>query len=226
MIEFHSLYWNNIAPEMIEAQSSVMKHFNIPIKYDSGIMQHGAWLNKIMLTTNEDIVGFFDIDCVPLSREKIEQCIQYVVDTDSFIGCAQASNHIPPFSHIFAAPSFFIISKKCWERIGQPSFLENSRCDVAENVCYIAEQNGQPYRALYPDCFELEPVEGVWHLSNYGFFGVGCVFDNAVYHLFQGRYPYNRARFVKRCGEIINGTFSTEGFINSKDLSYRGRTSR
>lgn len=226
MIAFHTLYWNNISEDFVNAHKSVMSHFNIPINYTVGNYDHGAWMDHIMTNEVADIVVFFDIDCVPLSKEKVDECIDFVKRTDSFLGCVQASNHIPPFTHTFAAPSFFVISKKCWERIGRPSFKQGLTWDVAEKVSFVAEDQWQRYRCLYPDFYEREPIEGVWRLHNYGIYGVGCTFENTVYHLYQGRIPTNRDLFIQRCNEIVSGTFSTEGFHSCKDWNYKGRIVR
>jgi hypothetical protein len=96
--------------------------------------------------------------------------------------------------------------------------LENSRSDVAEEVSYVAEDYMVPYKALYPTHFECEPIEGVWRLSNYGYYGIGTVFANCVYHLYQGRYKQNADLFKKRCDEIVAGTFSTNDMFNSQDI--------
>ena len=106
--------------------------------------------------------------------------------------------------------------------MGKPSFVENSRSDVAQEVSYVAEDMMVPYKSLYPTHFEREPVEGVWRLGNYGYYGIGTVFANSVYHLFQGRYQQNADLYKIRCQQIVDGTFTTEGMFSALDL-YNGR---
>jgi len=219
MIEFNTLYWDNIPKEMIDAHKRVMSHFGIPVNYTSGNMDHGWWMDNVMELSEENIIGFFDIDCVPISKEKLEECINFVIKNDTFLGSAQVSNHIAPYTHIFAAPSFFIITKKCWERLGKPSFRDHLKWDVAEKISIMAEKYHHPYRCIYPTYFEDKPTGEVWRLHNYGFFGLGTVFDSTVYHLFQGRFESNNSKFVKHCDEIINGEFNTNGFFKSTDLN-------
>lgn len=223
MINFHTLHWDNIPEDFVNAHKSVMEHFEIPVAYYNLNADHGSWMNTVMQNTNEEVIGFFDIDCVPLSKEKIEEIIEFARINDTFVGCVQTSNHIPPFIHTFAAPSFFVITKSCWEKLGMPSFKQALRWDVGEKVSYVAEDHWKRYRCLYPDCYEREPVEGIWRLHNYGLYGIGTVFENTVYHLYQGRIPANRDLFIQRCNEIVNGTFSTEGFHSCKDWNYKGR---
>ena len=94
---------------------------------------------------------------------------------------------------------------------------------MAEEVSYIAEDFGVRYRCLYPSTFEREPVEGVWPLGNYGYYGVGTTFDNTVYHLYQGRMGNNIQLFVDRCKEIVDGTFDNRFHNSSITMNYKGR---
>ena len=69
------------------------------------------------------------------------------------------------------------------------------------------------YRALMPTYFEKPSSEGIWPLSNLGYYGIGTVFNDSVYHLYQSRMAENIDMFVKRCEEVISGTFTTNNFI-------------
>jgi hypothetical protein len=96
-----------------------------------------------------------------------------------------------------------------------PSFSENSRSDVAEEVSYVAEAKGKRYRCLYPTRFDGIPLEGVWRLSNYGFFGIGTLFADKIYHLYQGRFNKNVELFCRRCDQIVEGKFDMSGMHDS-----------
>lgn len=95
-----------------------------------------------------------------------------------------------------------------------------SKADVAENLCYIAEQKGVRYRSLFPTCFEKEPQEGVWPLSSYGHYGIGTVFSDSVYHLFQSRLQSNIELFIKRCEDVLKNEFNTSNFIPSTTFDH------
>jgi hypothetical protein len=226
-VELHTLYWPDNDMKMIDAHKSVMKHFELPVTYTVQKVHPGHWMNYILDNSKADVIGFLDSDCIPTNRDIIMYAANYALSHQSFIGIAQASNHIGTKSHIFAAPAFFFIYREVWNKMGKPSFMDTfhqgGRSDVAEEVSYCAEEYGLRYKALYPTHFEREPVEGVWHLGNYGYFGVGSHFEGGVYHLYQGRFGNNSELFVKRCNDVIEGKFSTEGMISSKDLNYRGR---
>jgi len=220
-IEFNTLYWNNTDERMVHAQKSVMDHFNIPINYYNEDVPHGSWMDRVCWNSNSDIIGFFDLDCVPINYHKIIECVKYVQKSKTFLGVAQTSNHISPKSHIYAAPAFFLVHKECFNMM-RSSFSETKRGDVAEEFSYVAETAGVKYRCLYPTTFEGEPTGGVWPLSNFGYYGIGTTFANTVYHLYQARFSSNIELFIKRCQEIINGTFDNSFHIDSKILLYNG----
>ena len=214
-VEIHSLYWDN-AEYLVDSHKKVMNHFNIPVNYHNiNGLRHGIWLDDVMSSEDCDIVGFIEPDCIPLNDKIIKTCIEYVTTTKTMIGTAQCSNHIAPFNHIFVAPSFMFIDRQTWINLGRPSFKETPRGDVAEEISWKMDENKMTYRTLYPKWFEKIPPEGIWNLSNYGYFGIGTVFVNSVYHLFQGRTQENQELFNKRCEEVVSGNFSTSGFTSS-----------
>lgn len=206
-ISVHSLYHSNINPLLVESHKKVHEHFDIPVIYENANVRHGLWMDNIIRNTNSDIFVFCDIDCVPIHAQAFERGISYVTEKDSFIGPAQASNHIHPKSHIFASPAYFFITKTCYEKIGSPTFAETQRSDVAEEVSYVSEEKGNRYRCWYPDHFDASPLEGIWRLSNYGYYGIGTVFGGNFYHLFQSRFNANVDLFAKRCQQIIDNKF-------------------
>ena len=227
LIEFHSLHWNNVDKDMLSAHQRVMRHFDIPIKYHNinGI-NHGVWMDSVVRNSNQEIIVFFEPDCIPINEANIVKCIQYAYDNNSFVGIAQVSNHIPPRSHVYAAPGFYCLSRQAYEQLGRPSFTETPRSDTAEEISYIAETMGLRYRALMPVAFEKEPTEGLWPLSCLGYYGIGTVFDHAVYHLYQSRLAQNIAMFIQRCDQVIAGDFNTNSFIPSTKFGYKGHIVR
>ncbi len=49
-------------------------------------------------------------------------------------------------------------------------------------------------------------------LSNLGYYGIGTVFDNSIYHLYQSRMAENIELFVKRCDQVTEDNFTMETF--------------
>ena len=214
-VEFNSLHWDNVDKDMLAAHKRVMEFFNITMNYHNlDGFNHGSWMQWVINNSVSDVIVFMEPDCIPLDK-KIFEYIKYANRNETFVGIAQVSNHIPPRSHIYAAPGFYAISKKAYEKLGRPPFSETLRSDTAEEICYVAEQKGMKYRALMPTYFEKPSSEGVWPLSNLGYYGIGTVFDNAIYHLYQSRMAENIEMFVKRCDEVIDGRFTTTDFTPS-----------
>lgn len=220
--EIYSLSWPNSDVRIEEAQDRVFRHFQIPLVRHKIHMRHGLWMNEVLRKSSADVLGFVDNDCIPLNAEIVHYTMNYVGKFKSFYGIAQASNHIGTRSHIFAAPAFYFIYRQSWFDLGCPTFAETERSDVAEEVSYVAEEKGLRYRAYYPTHFEAEPREGVWRLSNFGFFGIGTVFAGSIYHLYQGRFKENVDRFELCADRVVNGTFSTSGMFSSQE-HYEGR---
>lgn len=221
-LSLHSLSWLDSDQRLLTAHRNLFKQFDIAVAFTDENVRHGVWMDRIMRTTTSDVVGFIDNDCVPLTPGIIAASADYAFRNRSFVGIAQASNDRIP-SHIFAAPAFLFVDRRAWEVLGRPSFAENSRSDVAQELSWRADAKRMPYRVYYPTHFEREPVEGVWRLGNYGLYGVGTTFAGGVYHLFQGRYANNVELFEKRCAEAIAGTFDTAGMHRSTDLDYEGK---
>lgn len=220
----HTLYWENSDPDIVDSHKSVINHFNLPVEYHARTMRPGLWMSEVLNNETSDIVGFVDIDCIPLKQSTFMDTIKTCAAFKSICGIAQATNHIPPMSHIFCGPGYFFIWRKLYEALGRPPMSETQRSDVCEEVCYRAEEKGIRYHTYFPTHFEREPVEGVWRLHNLGIYGVGTTYGDKVYHLYQGRMKENAQLFAKRCKQVINGTFSTEGMHSSIDvMSFRGK---
>ncbi len=214
-VEFNSLHWNNVDKDMLAAHQRIMEYFKIPMNYHNRDgFNHGSWMQWVINNSTSDVIVFMEPDCIPLNKCYIDY-IRYAYRNGTFVGIAQVSNHIPPKSHIYAAPGFYAVSKKAYDRLGQPSFTETHRSDTAEEICYMAEEIGIKYRALMPTYFEKPSSEGIWPLSNLGYYGIGTIFDNSIYHLYQSRMAENIEMFVKRCDEVINGTFTTDQFTSA-----------
>jgi len=212
-VDFYSLHWDNVNQDMLDAHKRVMLHFDIPMNYHNlNGVNHGNWMQQVINTSTSDVIVILEPDCIPLDQSYADY-IRYAHRHETFVGIAQVSNHIPPKSHIYAAPGFYAISKKAYNRLGRPSFTETYRSDTAEEISYLAEEMGIKYRALMPTYFEKASSDGYWSLSNLGYYGIGTVFDNSMYHLYQSRMAENIELFVKRCDEVIAGTFNTKNFI-------------
>lgn len=225
-VEIHSLHWDNVNPDMLDAHKRVMHFANIPINYHHlNGTNHGRWMDAVVRGSESDVVVFFEPDCIPLNSNFLDY-IKYAHRHKTFVGIAQVSNHIPPKSHIYAAPGFYCISKEAYRVLGEPSFTETRRSDTAEEISYLAEEKGLRYRALMPTYFYQEPEEGLWPLSNLGYYGIGTVFDDSIFHLYQSRMAQNIELFVDVCNRVINNSFNTDSFYRTTTFNYSGNIVR
>ena len=210
--EIHSLNWPGSDPRLADEQKGVFSHFKLPLTQHHRKLDHGFWMDAVLKQSSADVVLFVDNDCVPLSRSAPIEAIRWAAQHRSFLGLAQASNHINNGVHVFAAPAFLAIARSAWMRLGHPSCRPTPRGDAAEELSWRAEEEGLPYKAWYPTHFHHPSREGLWRMGNYGTYGIGSVFAERVFHLYQGRFADNVDLFVRVCSSIRNGSFSTEGY--------------
>lgn len=210
--EIHSLNWPDSDARIHQQQAAVFKHFQLPLKQHHIRADQSQWMDAVLRQSKTDVVLFVDNECVPLKREAVMEAIHWAGQHKSFLGLAQASNHINKGLHVFAAPAFLAIDRSAWMKLGQPSCRPTARGDAAEELSWRAEENGLPYKAWYPTHYQHSSREGLWRLGNYGTYGIGSVFADRIFHLNQGRFADNVELFVKVCTDIRNGQFSTEGY--------------
>ena len=210
--EIHSLNWPGSDPRLAGEQKGVFNHFQLPLTQHHRKLDHSSWMDAVLQQSKADVVLFVDNDCVPLTRAAVMEALQWAAQQNSFLGLAQATNHINKGVHVFAAPAFLAIARTAWTRLGQPSCRPTPRGDVAEELSWRAEEEGLLYKAWYPTHFHHLSREGLWRLGNYGVYGIGSVFADRIFHLYQGRFADNVDLFVRVCNDIRNDRFSTEGY--------------
>lgn len=203
-IEFHCLSWTNNNPKLQENHKKVFSHFNIPMNYTVENIHHGKWMNEILNTRNPDVFVFFDIDCVLMNMDVINESIE-LCQKNYLIGNAQVTNCIKAKHDLFCAPSFFVISKKMYEYLGKPNPENNRRSDVGQEITRSAVDMERRIKMYFPTSFQEIPVGGIWRLSSYGYYGIGTIYDEKIYHLYQARFQKNLDLFEETCNHIIAG---------------------
>lgn len=203
-ITVHTLKWKNSNPVVSQKHKQVMNHFEIEVNYTEENIHHGLWIDRVLNTVESDIFVFLDIDCVPLSREAIEEAINFC-ENGYLVGNAQVTNCIKAKHDLFCAPSFFVISRQFYESIGKPSAVNHDNNDVAQALTRAAVEREKRIKMNFPTSFQGVPQGGIWRLSGYGYYGIGTVYDNKMYHLYQTRFAKNVDLFVETCDHIVNG---------------------
>ena len=206
-IGVYSLCWKNINPKLLELHKKVMSKFDIEVKYTYENIDHGEWVNQIINTEKSDIFLFIDIDCLPLYRSVIEESIQFILN-GYMIGNAQVTNCIPAKHDLFCSASFIGLSRDYYESIGRPDARGNSRSDICQEFTRAAVNREKRIKMYFPTNFQSIPSGGIWRLSSYGYYGVGTIFENKTYHLFQSRFTKNVQLFEDTANCIISDNIS------------------
>ena len=55
----------------------------------------------------------------------------------------------------------------------------------------------------FPKTFQGIPQGGIWRLSGYGYYGVGTIYDDKYYHLWQSRFKQNVKLFQDTCECVL-----------------------
>lgn len=201
-ISIHTLCWNNVNSKLIETHKKVMNHLGLVVNYTEGNYDHGSWMNYILNNIKSDIYFFVDIDCLIFDKSVIEESVSYITN-EYLVGNAQVTNCIKAKHDLFCAPAFLGISKKYYESIGKPSAVNNRRSDVAQEFTRTSVEKEKRLKMYFPTSFQSVPKGGIWRLSSYGYYGIGTIFDEKIYHLFQSRFDENFYLFEQTANCII-----------------------
>jgi len=204
-ITYHTFYTNNIPNYIVDMHKEICKKFDIKVKYHCdnlpessendrfpGYRMHGEFMDHVMNTNEDDIVGFLDIDCLPLDRYNFFMPEEYVAVSKTFCGNAQNISHAKNRHCIYAAASHLLIHKLCWQSLGKPSlkyqFLKPKsesedliQIDTAMNLTLKASIVGYDYQLFLPLGYSMQPKYPI-RLGPYGYYGVGTFYP-ASWHL-------------------------------------------
>jgi hypothetical protein len=195
-----SLYYPDMAPEVIGAQKHVIARFLRGT--DFGFVHykatdHGLGMTQITrhLSDNypNESVLWLDIDCIPLSAEAL-----HTMSMKGFAGCAQRANHIDNGGHIYVSPFCMHLPLSFYRDMGSPDFGATAKGDVGESLTYIAEMNDYPVELSWP----VHCVSPMWKLTDQTKFGIGTTYDNGFYHNFHSRDPKARQLFIDKCASV------------------------
>ena len=85
-VSINTLYFPNSNPEFTGAHKSVMQHFGVKVNYHEVQLPHGMWMDSVIHSSNADVVGFIDIDCIPLNANAINDVVSFVARNKSIAG--------------------------------------------------------------------------------------------------------------------------------------------
>lgn len=225
-----SPYKNDLPDNIVKYQKKVFDHFNIELIQVQFNRMHSISMDEFIKSKdneNWDFLTFFDVDCIPINGDVIENAIGKISDGDTIYGNAQSSNtyaHNPVKSPPFVAPSFLNLSRNIWENYKKnyPNYNtkdifefkqvhanpdgEISEADVAEAFSRENEKIGVKIEYAYPikTYSNLEwSFLGGWGHKPFSF-GNYTEFESGTYHNFQIRFPIHQEFFINYCKKIIN----------------------
>lgn len=203
LLSINTLCWTNSNPILKEAHEKVMKKFGYKINYTIKNINHGEWMDSIFNEIKSDIYLFIDVDCLPLYSNVIQESLNYVMN-GYMVGNAQVTNCINAKHDLFCAPSYLMIGRDYYESIGKPSCINNSISDVAQNLTRNAVQHNKRIRMYFPTSFQGVGPGGIWRLGPYGYYGLGTIFDEKTFHMFNSRDNLSIERFQNVADCILN----------------------
>lgn len=209
-----SLYWDDNPPIIPEMQKKVFDKFGYELVQTRATIRHGAYIDWVLNNTEYDRYLFIDSDCIPLSRNVIQEALDKIAGQPMLFGCAQASNHLHPELNklVFAAPCFFTLTKETYHKLGRPTAMETVRSDVAAEFTWEANSRGIPVELWYPirSLGALNWELGSWGKRRYGlgtYYGPDDTTDEKVFHMFEARVSAQTGHysmFVDECNRILN----------------------
>lgn len=195
-INITSYCYENCPNEVMEYQKKVFDNFDINITQVKGSYRHSEYMNSVMENIQSDIYIFFDIDCIPIKKGLIEYILNILNDY-GMVGIEQQCNANESVNHIYAGPACFAITRDFYEKLGEPSFSENRRSDVAEELTHIAEERGLTFQL-----FKLKLcINERWNLGEDRMFGNGAIYDDFIYHEFTIMERIDE--FITACKKIL-----------------------
>jgi hypothetical protein len=75
---------------------------------------------------------------------------------------------------------------------------------MAQELTRAAVEKEKRLKMYFPTSFQSTPAGGIWRLSGYGYYGIGTIYDEKFYHLYQTRFKQNVDLFVETCELILS----------------------
>ena len=202
-VKFNTFYTDDIPSFVVDLHKEICKGFQFEVNYHvekkkpvdekngyiyPGYREHGEFMDHVLKTSEDEVVAFLDIDCLPTNKWNIEDTFNYVNSTKSFAGNAQNVSHQPSRNFIYAAASFLVIHKDSWKLLGEPSMIYQEKqngmlLDTAARLTHRANQIGHDYQLYLPCGYDL-PFDTPVKLGPYGWYGRGTHYYN-TWHLFR-----------------------------------------
>ena len=203
-----SFVHKNLNSEISKLQKKVFEKLGLDLIQYEFERSHGAAIKDFLENNNWDIITMFDVDCIPLKKDVIENTLR-IVNDDTIYGNAQVSNSFP-----YVAPSFITFTKNLYENSPHKNFegmyYPNEYGVHVEADCteVFVKENlriGKKQILSYPEkCLENKWSYSGNHIYPSFEYGNGTFFDNNTFHSFQIRLPEAQSYFINFTKEFLN----------------------
>jgi hypothetical protein len=191
--------YNEIIPEtVVESQRRVFEEFGETITQikPNEWAGHSIALDNHLKNNEWEYVIVFDIDCIPLKKNTVNEAREWVNNNIGLYSVAQNPNHIQGALD-YASPAFIAFSRKTYEKLGEPSFAACSEWDVGGEYTHNALAQNIQIKLMYPRHVEIPK----WKLRDGTAFGIGTTYEDKIYHHFESRK--STELFVTKCNHVI-----------------------
>lgn len=198
-----SYYNHQVSVRLVNYQRTVFNYFGFEVNQveNNKYSEHGDFLNDIIRNvTDPDYIIFFDIDCIPVSKDWFNKLWIDLQKRDTIVGAAQTANHLQEGKNLYVSPFFCAISTDYLKKLKYPDLRITETMDGGQNLTEVIRRANGNICFWWPTDIEEE----LWDLYHpeHTRFGMGTTYNNAVYHAFFSRMDKSE-RFIKKCKEIL-----------------------
>lgn len=141
---------------------------------------HGAWMDKILRESKNDVEVFIDIDVLIFNKEILYQIIRNAKNYGSISGAAHCVGHTRFHHDIFVGSPLIAIDTGIARYLG--SCVATDEYDTCQSMNVLLRNLRIPIRAYYPIGYDFPPIG---EFGNYGMIGRGIHYPG-FYHMLAG----------------------------------------
>ncbi|RAJ77453.1 hypothetical protein CLV59_107220 [Chitinophaga dinghuensis] len=201
-LKIFTFYNHKVNPEVPRLQKAVFDSMGMSINqvFDKSF-SHGSFLNHICRNvTDTDYLIFFDVDCIPTTRNWLPMLLQDLQEPGTIAGAAQTANHLRDAQNLYVSPFFFGISTKYLRELHYPDMQMTSDMDAGQHLTETIRIQQGNIKYWWPT--DIEEEKWYLHHPEHTKFGLGTTYNNAIYHAFYSRENQS-AGFMRKCREVL-----------------------
>lgn len=201
--QIYSYFNSKVNPKVPVFQKAVFNYlgFTIHQVQNEEYGEHGDFLNDICQTVRDTkFIIVFDIDCIPLHENWINQLLQDLKEPRTLAGAAQTANHLLDARNLYVSPFFFGISTDYLRELDYPNLKMTTDMDGGQNLTEAVKANGGTIRYWWPT--EIEEEKWSLYHPEHTVFGPGTTYNHSIYHAFFSLHNMSD-RFFRKCREVL-----------------------